>query len=253
MMLLFDILNRYLYKEDIQQLLRERGLSSTGNKSDLIDDLLNDERFNPADAVACMTVVEMRQLCEEYRIRPSGDRPALEKKILAAIVAEDAKNEAARRARAADRANRATSSASVAAGGPQIALPVGARSWIDTLPFGAVIFADIEELNGVSRLGFASASMALWGKVVDGLIKARGHKDHWWKEEWDNLPLGRLLGENAAGAEIVKTIGSGLLGRLKDKARYIRNPSAHQLYTRISVAEAHGAMEVLVDFVRVWL
>lgn len=118
---------------------------------------------------------------------------------------------------------------------------------------GPLVVADIEELNSVSRGGWPSATLALWGKVLDGAIKLRGLHDCWWKPEWDKLTLGEVLREKSAPAiEIEARVPKALVDRLRDKVRYLRNSGAHQKYTRVSMSEASGAVEALSDFLKVW-
>lgn len=75
--LIEDVLYRYLYKEDVQEIARSYGLSSSGTKEEIIDEILWSERFDPSDALQYLSVSELRQLCREYRLPATGDRDAL--------------------------------------------------------------------------------------------------------------------------------------------------------------------------------
>ncbi|MGP8075649.1 MAG: hypothetical protein ACLP8Y_02790 [Thermoplasmata archaeon] len=99
MTLISDILDRYLYKEDVQQLARERGLSASGSKDEIIDGLVDSGRFDPADAVAYLNVRQLRRLCREYRLPEEGDRTQLVETVLEAIWDELEPPSAARRPR----------------------------------------------------------------------------------------------------------------------------------------------------------
>jgi uncharacterized membrane protein YraQ (UPF0718 family) len=72
-----DVLFRYLYKEDIEDLARERGLSVTGTKEELVNELLWSDRFDPDDALAFLNLSELRRLCREYRLPSAGNRDTL--------------------------------------------------------------------------------------------------------------------------------------------------------------------------------
>ncbi len=122
-------------------------------------------------------------------------------------------------------------------------------------PIGPLLLLDIEELNAVSRGGWPNATMALWGKVLDGAIKFRGRQDGWWKEEWDRETLGWVFRDQKGPCpfgEIKSRVPVGLLGRVQDKIKYLRNSGAHQNYTRVTDVEAYGAIEALSEFLDVW-
>jgi uncharacterized membrane protein (GlpM family) len=85
--LAFDILDRFLYKEDVQQLARDRGLPTNRPKDELIALLLQSGRFVPAEALRYLNKRELRQLCQEYLLPDDGDREVLFRRVLAAIFA----------------------------------------------------------------------------------------------------------------------------------------------------------------------
>ena len=83
-----DILQRYLYKENVQELARDRGLPATGPKDEIIATLLESGRFLPAEALAYLNKTELRNLCREYLLPTDGDRDVLFQRVLDAIFAE---------------------------------------------------------------------------------------------------------------------------------------------------------------------
>jgi hypothetical protein len=124
---------------------------------------------------------------------------------------------------------------------------------VAALPFGDLVLADIEELNAVVRGQWPNATLAMWGRVLDGLIKARLIDENAWKPAWDSESLGGLLGKQAPADEIDLRVKPALRGRLQDKVAYLRNAGPHQKYTQVSMIEAHGAVSVLNDFIDAWL
>lgn len=83
------VLGRYLYKEDVQQLLEEMDLPSSGTKDELIDRLVQDSRFDPKKALAFIDRPGLSSLCEELGLPTGGFlRGSLEDRVLAAILTE---------------------------------------------------------------------------------------------------------------------------------------------------------------------
>jgi hypothetical protein len=87
--LLYDILDRYLYKENVQDLARERGLPTSWHKDEIIEALLNSGRFAPAEALEYLNVREFRRLCREYRLDSTGSRDELFTRVLDAVWKEE--------------------------------------------------------------------------------------------------------------------------------------------------------------------
>ena len=87
MSLAYDILERFLYKEDVQQLARDRGLPTNRPKDELVALLLRSGRFVPAEALRYLNKRELRQICQEYLLPDDGDREVLFRRVLAAIFA----------------------------------------------------------------------------------------------------------------------------------------------------------------------
>lgn len=79
------VLNSYLYKEDIQQLLAEIEEPVTGTKEELIVRLLRSEDFDESEAVAFLDKSQLQQLCEELELSTQGRRDELFGRVLNAI------------------------------------------------------------------------------------------------------------------------------------------------------------------------
>lgn len=82
------ILERFLYKEEVQQLLAEHGEPVTGHKEELIVRLLSSEGFDPSEAVAFLDKAALQRLCAEVGIEPRGTRAELCARILQRIAHE---------------------------------------------------------------------------------------------------------------------------------------------------------------------
>ena len=83
--ILRHVLDRYLYKEDVQEICFELGLPGGGTKEDLEFRLLGDSRFQPEMAISYVGKEGLKELCDELRLRASGTREDLEGRILQAI------------------------------------------------------------------------------------------------------------------------------------------------------------------------
>jgi len=79
--ILRHVLDRYLYKEDVQKICFELGLPGGGTKEDLEFRLLGDPRFQPDMAVAYVAKEGLKELCDELGISTSGTREDLEGRI----------------------------------------------------------------------------------------------------------------------------------------------------------------------------
>src|SRR5206468_2242347 len=76
------ILDRFLYKENVQEICDELGLPVSGNKDDLVLRVLGDARFSAGMALNYVDKEGLKALCEELGFRPSGTRADLESRIL---------------------------------------------------------------------------------------------------------------------------------------------------------------------------
>lgn len=83
------ILARYLYKEDLQELLEDLGEPTSGAKDELIERLRRHIRFNPKAALAFLDREELDDVCRQLGL-PTGGllRGPIEDRILAAILTE---------------------------------------------------------------------------------------------------------------------------------------------------------------------
>ncbi len=66
-----EILDQYLYKEDVQQLARDIGLPVTRDKDEIIEELLINPDFDPVDAVRFLRVWQLQDILRN-RGMPSG-------------------------------------------------------------------------------------------------------------------------------------------------------------------------------------
>ena len=87
------ILGRYLYKEDIQDLLEDLGLAVSGSKDELIERLMKDDDFDPSEAVAYLDKEQLKDLCEELELSSRGTREELFGRVLKVIEEEKAADE----------------------------------------------------------------------------------------------------------------------------------------------------------------
>ncbi|MCI4327654.1 MAG: hypothetical protein L3K16_08515 [Thermoplasmata archaeon] len=83
--LLRFILSRYLYKEDVQDLLEELGLPVTGSKPELVNRLARSPEFDPSEALSFLRKEELADLCEEFGLPVSGSRPELVSRVEEAL------------------------------------------------------------------------------------------------------------------------------------------------------------------------
>jgi hypothetical protein len=83
------VLGSYLYKEDVQQLLEDLDLPTSGSKEDLIVRLVRESNFDPREALKFVDREGLEDLCEKLGLPTGGIfRGSLEDRILAAIVTE---------------------------------------------------------------------------------------------------------------------------------------------------------------------
>lgn len=83
--ILRHVLDRYLYKEDVQEICYELGLPGGGNKEDLEFRILGDSRFQPDMALSYVDKEGLKALCDELGLRTQGTREELEDRLLHAI------------------------------------------------------------------------------------------------------------------------------------------------------------------------
>lgn len=89
------LLGRYLYKEDLQDLLENLDEPVSGSKDDLIGRLIGNEDFDAAEALAFLDKDQLKRLCEEADLPSKGTRDELFERALDAIEEEQANESAA--------------------------------------------------------------------------------------------------------------------------------------------------------------
>ena len=83
------IFTRFLYKEDVQELLDDLDLPVSGTKDELISRLLEHEDFDPEEALAYLDKEQFVALCDELDLPSRGTRDDLFKRVLEAIREEE--------------------------------------------------------------------------------------------------------------------------------------------------------------------
>jgi hypothetical protein len=83
--LLAFILSRYLYKEDVQDLLDELGQPITGSKDEIVLRLIRSRGFDPGDALSFLRRDDLEEICEEIGLAGEGSRATLLRRVEAAI------------------------------------------------------------------------------------------------------------------------------------------------------------------------
>jgi len=83
------VLNFYLYKEDVQQLLSELEQPTAGPKDELISRLMQCESFDPRQALRFLDKGDLARACDELGLPSDGlFRGSLEGRVLGAILAQ---------------------------------------------------------------------------------------------------------------------------------------------------------------------
>jgi hypothetical protein len=76
------VLSKYLFKEDIEELLKQIGEPVDGSKEDVIARLLASEKFEEANALAYLDQVRLETLCDDLEIDSEGTREELFLRVL---------------------------------------------------------------------------------------------------------------------------------------------------------------------------
>ncbi len=76
------ILDRYLYKDQVQDMGDELGLPVSGTKEDLIARILGEDDFTPEMAMEYVDKEGLKDLCEILELRTTGTREDLEGRVL---------------------------------------------------------------------------------------------------------------------------------------------------------------------------
>jgi len=92
-----EILSDYLSKEDLQAIARDHDLPVSRTKDEIVGELLSLDDFDPAEAVAFLTVWQLRTLCQEHGMPSGAYRDTLVARVMAAIEEENRAKERRRR------------------------------------------------------------------------------------------------------------------------------------------------------------
>lgn len=84
-----EILFDYLSKEELQAIARDHDLPVSRTKDEIVGELLSIDDFDPAEAVAFLTVWQLRTLCQEHGMPSGAYRDALVERVIAAIEEEN--------------------------------------------------------------------------------------------------------------------------------------------------------------------
>lgn len=88
MPLLEEILTEYLSKDDLQRIAWDHDLPISRTKGEIAGELLATEDFEADEAVAFMSVPQLRYFCQEHDLPSGAYREALVDRVLGAIQAE---------------------------------------------------------------------------------------------------------------------------------------------------------------------
>jgi hypothetical protein len=114
-----------------------------------------------------------------------------------------------------------------------------------------LLLYDIAELFDALAAGLPSSSLVMSGKILDGTLKLKGDREHWWNSDWDDKPLGFLLDRPEVKAAVIGRLGRGYWDRLRASA-LARNPAAHQKFSQVSYHDALSVATIVLEAVNVW-
>ncbi len=80
-----EFIDRYFYKEGVQELLEMAGVQSKGAKKKLIVRLREEANYDFFQIMNCMQKDDLREICEDLNLPSSGKKDALVKRILKEI------------------------------------------------------------------------------------------------------------------------------------------------------------------------
>jgi hypothetical protein len=96
-----EILSDYLSKEELQAIARDHDLPVSRTKDEIVGELLNLDDFDPAEAVAFLSVWQLRTICQEHGMPSGAYRDALVERVITAIEEENRPRERRRRVKPA--------------------------------------------------------------------------------------------------------------------------------------------------------
>lgn len=80
---IYEFFYEYFDIPDLQWILEEKlGFSITGNKSELVDRIVDNERFHPKKLLKWLELSDLRKICKKMRLKVSGNKTFLWNQIL---------------------------------------------------------------------------------------------------------------------------------------------------------------------------
>lgn len=101
MSLIEEILSDYLSKEDLQAIARDHDLPVSRTKDEIIGELLVTDDFEPEEAVAFLSVWQLRTFCQEHGLPSGAYREALVDRVVEALDKESRPSQRPRRTKRA--------------------------------------------------------------------------------------------------------------------------------------------------------
>lgn len=123
---------------------------------------------------------------------------------------------------------------------------------LSDLDSDGLVLLDLGELMDALSASLPGASLAMAGKVLEGLIKTKARKEKWWSDDWDKMPLGTLLENSTVKNQLVAVIGTGGWDRLRGSTVFLRNVGVHHKHEAVSMEEALATARVVYDFMGRW-
>jgi hypothetical protein len=123
---------------------------------------------------------------------------------------------------------------------------------LSELDSDGLVSLDLGELMDALSASLPGASLAMAGKVLEGLIKAKGRKEKWWNDDWDKMTLGMLLENSTVKNQLTTVIGAGGWDRLRGSTVFVRNVGVHHNHEVVSMEEALAAARVVYDLMLRW-
>ena len=115
-----------------------------------------------------------------------------------------------------------------------------------------LVSLDLGELMDALSASLPGASLAMAGKVLEGLIQTKACKEKWWSHDWDKLTLGALLENSTVKGHLTNAIGSGGWDRLRGSTVFVRNVGVHHKHEAVSMEEALATARVVYDLMLRW-
>lgn len=118
---------------------------------------------------------------------------------------------------------------------------------------GNLVLEDLDEMLSAARASLPSGALALAGKALGGFLRIKGQRAGWWRRtDFDHLTMGPLLDQGPVVKAIRRHMGTGYLQILKGSAVSTRNPGVHNNQASVTLAQAIGSAEVVLQVVNSW-